>query len=1317
MHRILSLFLILSCSFLFSQQEITILSSGVNSLTFKFEPQNFSFDTISIGTNNFIRISFSGAVFPNAEKFGDYSIPYKNINIGVPAEYGNNFSIVDYNYYEIEGVIETSPLIKKSGEREYSSDSPKEFQNEILKLGEYGIIRGLSVQALLISPVEVFPNERKIRIYTSLIVQVNFKPNQKNNINVYDDFLSNIVINYNTARVWIEQPAALSKINSSELANGKWVRFEAPTEGIYRITRSQFASWGFDPASTDPKTIKIFNNGGYVLPESNSANYPDGLTENAILVIGEDDGVFDNDDYILFYGRGTDFWFYDSLQNRVRRNYHPYSKENYYWITAGGSNGKRISSKVSLNSSIASIQESSRAFYFFEEDKINIGKTGRYFLGDEFSESIKTRTYNKKLDGFIPGSTFYRYRFVNASSESVNFKLEENGIQILNRNLSGYGTDEYTYGIADSFTVNFNQDLPDSRSILKITFNATTSSARGYLDFYEILYNRDLKYYSEDFTFFSNQRNQTIEYRLSNFPTSNILVFDVSDHSNVRIITNPILQSGGEYRFQVEEGNKFSKYFALSNSNFKSPVNPTSVSNQDIRGDVSGAKFIIITHKDFIEQANRLRNYRETSGLTPISTKVLLIDQILNEFSCGMTDPSGLRNFIKYAYTNWNIKPDYVLLFGDGNYDFKNIEGANKNFILTYQTDITWHEIDSYTSDDYFVSVVGNDMQPELAIARLPVNNLSEAKIVVDKIIKYESDTNPGLWKNTITLVADDGKTSKGDDGAEHTNHSESLSKNKIPKSFDQKKIYLAAYPTVQTGLGRRKPDVNKAIIDAVNEGTLILSYIGHGSPELWAHEQVFVQNTTIPQLVNDKLFFLSAATCDFAYFDKIGSQSSTEQLVLKDKSAAIGVFSAVRPVYSIQNALLNEELFSRLLNSPIQSDGFNITFGKAYYETKYRYYLRNDQKYHFFGDPTLRLQIPRYNATIDSINGVDISNSSPIQIKALSRVTLFGTIRLADSSVWSNFSGEGLLTVFDSERSIALPELSASASMQIQGGIIFRGRVSVVNGKFNATFVVPKDISYDNKNGKIVFYFYDDNNDGIGYTNNIIIGGTDQTIVNDGKGPEISIAFDNVNNINGLLVTPSSKILISLHDETGLNTTGVGVGHKLEIIVNGDETNPIDLTNYFTGDKDADGKSGIVEYPLNAFKDGKYNITVKAWDVFNNFSSADAEFEVLTSNNLEMNYVYNYPNPFSSNTIFTFQYNLDSPINIKINIYTIAGRLVKVIEEKNIYGDRFVKIPWDGRDEDGDLLANGVYLYKISINNNDGKLQQSVLGKLSIIR
>lgn len=1330
----LSIIFLLSYSFLaYSQGDVRVLSSDFSSIVVQYTPAYLDTSSVEINNEIFRKVELLFGYIPNPDEPGLPSIPERRINIGVPGEFGNTVQIISATYDDITGRVLPIPSMKREGGQDFVYFEPRSVydlyatEDDLVSFSEFGLIRDIKSQSFRVKPVHFDAAKNRIRLYSQITFRVNFSSAQNITEPIYDELCEDAVLNFSVARNWSAKTLRAEKITvNSVLANGRWFRFEAPVEGIYKITYAMLASYGINASTVDPRTIKIYNNGGKMLPETVMLEVPTDLVENAITVVGEEDGVFNQNDYILFYGRGTSFWEYDTTLNKIVRRHNVYSKENYYWITSGGSQGKRIQNLPSLTGAADVVQTTTNGYSFLEEDKVNFVQSGRFYFGDEFNQTTKSRTYMNSLTDRVDGTPVnYKFRFINNHTDFQLLTIEESGTSIFSSQLNGTRNiadpySSYNTGVPTETNILYSGNLVDNRSVLKFTFNANTLLSRGHLDFFEIQYQRHLSGNTGNLIFFPIDTSAAIHYKLSGFVNSNFSVFDISDYANVKSISDPIVWSGGDFEF-IATNNSFlpAKYIGVHSNNFLTPGNPAEISNSNLHGINPGARFVIITHKNFLAEANRFKDYRENESPNRFSTIVVDIEEVYNEFSGGSKDVSAVRNFLKYAYQNWAISPEYVLLFGDGDYDYRNIEGANKNFVLTYQNSFenpfsyrNLHHLSTYTTDDYFALINGNDPKVDLAIGRLNIQSSAEANDIINKIITYETSNDRGNWRNLISLVADDRYTSSGLEQDLHTAPSENIASGIIPKYFNLKKIYSSAYPDQITSAGRRKPEVNKAIIDAINEGTVLLNYFGHGSPSLWAHEVIFDKNVTISQLTNDKFFFLTAATCDFGYYDIPDFQSATEQLVLKRNSGSIGAISSSRLVFAGDNTQLMYILFNRVFNLSRDTLNYLIPIGRANFLTKEERFSVNDRKYHLFGDPTLRLQIPRYEGKIDLINGSE--PTIDVQIKALSRGNIEGEIIKPDSTLWSDFNGEGILTIFDSQRGVRIPTITYD--INIPGGVIFRGRISINNGRFSSDFIVPKDISYENKKGKVLIYFYNDDVDGIIYTDKVIIGGTDSTISNDGQGPKIAIHFDDESNNNGNLITPNSLLIVKLTDETGLNTTGTGIGHKIEGILNDDESHPIDFTNYFTGDLDAGGRSGEINYRFSGLENGEYKLLVKAWDVFNNFTSETAYFSVVTGDDLVIRDIYNYPNPFSSNTSFTFQHNFNSSLDLKIRIYTVAGRLIREIEKHNI-NDRFVRVDWDGRDRDGDLISNGTYLYKLVISTTDGQYKKDVLGKLAVIR
>ncbi|MCF8305432.1 MAG: type IX secretion system sortase PorU [Ignavibacteriales bacterium] len=1309
--------MILCATIVAAQSDLKVISSDVNSIVLEFSPVSLTVKSIDQNNSVYKKIKFKGSITPSSVKAGSPEIPFKIFDLGVPSEFGNTVSVISAEYKDVNGKIIPVPYYNKGAsgvsiEYNESESYNEKSVHEIVSFGEYGIVRDLPVQTFIINPVEYFPKENRIRLYTRIKFRINYAPASGSYSRVSERILENTILNFETARNWGFIPPIRKTPVLDDISSGTWYRFETPEEGIYKITRQMLSSMGIDAASVDPRTIRIFNNGGKNIAEDQTAIPDYGLNEIAIKVVGEEDGVFNEQDYILFYGRGTVFFEQMKGTQKVQRFKHTYSAKNYYWITSGNISGKRMSSLENIISGQVNENYTTKAYISYEDDRINLHKSGRLYVGEEFNESTRSRTFISSVTNRVPSSTInYKFQFVNDSRTNVTLSMDENNNRVTT--MTAYGaTASHAIGRLISGQGTYTGFLDGERSVLKFTFNTSIPNVKGYLDYFEIEYSSYLKSVNDQVINFSSGNPAINRYSLSGFSNSLVEVFDVTDHNNVKPITNPVINLG-EVSFTVHEADEtIRKYLTVCTSKFLTPRNIEQVNNSSLLTDLDGADFIIITNRVFSAEAERLKNYRQNDSPNRISTRIVYVDEIINEFGGGLVDPSAIRNFLRYVFENWVPKPFYVLFFGDGDYDFLNKEAYGKNFVMTYQTEESLHDVDAYPTDDFFTRISGNDKKIDFAHGRVPVNSTADANSFIDKIIQYEKNSEKGLWRNTVTLVADDGLTSEGDDGVLHTDQSEDLSKNVLPKYFDQKKIYLATYPTVNTGTGRRKPLVNRAIVDAVNNGTLLLNFIGHGNPDTWTHEYVFERASTIPQFTNKDFFFLNAATCDFGRFDDPASTSSTEEMLFLENKGMIGGFSSTRAVYSNQNAALNESFLNNLFNVK-DTANVRLRVGDAIWRSKQIGVglLENSEKFHIFTDPTLRINEPDLPVSVDSINGNAATVS--VQIKALGKVSLSGTAQnLPDGS---SFNGEGIVTVFDSEREVKLKDLR-NYTIILPGGVLFRGRVSVTNGKFGAAFTVPKDISYENKNGKIVAYIFNEDYDGVGYSSNIIVGGTDSTVVNDGNGPEIDIFFDDESYSNSYLVNGDFTLIAKLSDETGLNTTGTGIGHKLEGILNGDDANTIDFTNYFIGDVNSGGKSGVIKYQFSSFTEGDYEIKLKAWDVFNNYSDKETGFIVVNGDGIHLRDVVNYPNPFSNVTYFTFQHNYPQSINVKIKIYTIAGRLIKEIESGSV-SERFVKIFWDGRDQDGNPAANGTYLYKLSVESYDNQLKQTFLGKLAIVR
>jgi hypothetical protein len=1314
-------------------KDVQILQSDDKGITFEFRPQYLRLDTLTVGGRVYTDFQFVGATSSGTENVGQPDLKHRVLSIAFPSEVGNSVNVIGAENEEVRNVVlPPVPRFVRDGSsfganRIYEENGEAYRMSQfvpasIVGLGRIGHSRSMITGTVNIFPIQYNPASGVVRKYSKIVIRISFGSGARRvSKPIEDDLLKVSIVNYDVARQWnVESPRVqkTTGIINSVLARGDWYRIEVKDDGIYRLDANALTSAGINLNQVDPRTIKIYGNGGLELPQDITAARPVDLVENAIFVSGESDGRFDSGDFILFYGKSVRGWKYDPTTKTFSHYLNYYTESDYYWLTFGGAPGKRMSSIPSVSNQNAFASQKFVGKLVLEEEKNKtIVNSGLEWFGQSFDAKNNVAVISNKLDGLITADPIkYRFVFVSHSDNYTSFTVEDNGVglgsvsipPILEGDIEGY------YALK-SGVVTFQRpgDLPDSRSLVRITYGGASTNALGYLDWMEIFYSHDYSAVNDLLHFTSPDTDAVVRYDLQNFSTSNILVFNVTDYSNVGMIANSTI-SGGSLEFQAQQSHgTVSEYFAVGPNGYKTPVGIQKMGNSNLHGFSDGAKFVIISHNDFLEQAQRLKEYREQPGPDGLSTFVADVQDVYDEFSGGLLDPTAIRDFLKYAYDNWKVKPKYVLLFGDGSYDYKNIVSQQNDWIPPYETLETLYQINSYCTDDYYAEISGNDPIVDLAVGRIPVQSADEARIVVDKIIAYEQSVLFDPWKNLITFAADDGLTSTGDDGSLHTGQAEQLAEVYTPREFDKVKIYIVEYPTVNGAEGRRKPDAAKAIVDQINSGTLIINWTGHGNNEVWAHERVFQRETTIPQLVNkDKLTFVSAATCDFGRYDLPSDQSATELLLVRENGGSIGTLTSTRAAYSSQNAQFNADFFTHLLARDSTDSLRELSrLGDAVFATKQTHYGINDQKFHLFGDPTLRLCAPTYRGQIDSIN--DNPASQAVQLKALGKGKIEGSIRKLDDSIWSDYNGKLLMTAYDSKKQVRVPEWPGF-TFTVPGGIIYKGENTIVNGMFSGSFYVPKDISYESDRGRITVYFSNGNSDGAGYTENVVIGGTDSTVAPDLQGPSISIYLDSRSFRPRDLVGENPLLLIDYFDEHGINTASGGIGHRLEALID-DQPKAIDLTDFYEGKPDS-YQEGSVEYQLSNLSDGKHVVTAKAWDVYNNSSTAQTTFVVASTSDLRISEVFNYPNPFAHGTTFTFQQNQSSPIDVEIKIYTLAGRIVRVLRSSGVM-DTFVRIGWDGRDEDGDILANGVYLYRVVAHTVDGEKSTQAIGKLSVLR
>ncbi|OLD58216.1 MAG: hypothetical protein AUI33_17855 [Ignavibacteria bacterium 13_1_40CM_2_61_4] len=1309
--------------------DVKILQSDRNGITIQYTPQHRTPSRVTSGGEQFVRYDFGASRQSGRQRPGFPELPDRAIPLRLNARSGNTIDILTAEYEDIRDItLAPVPDVRRDnmdGVRNYRLDREAYATADfvpaaIASIMNAGETRGVVLGELSINPLRYNAASRTLRRYSRIVVRVNFAPSTAKAA-PGDALTKGAAVNDAAFARGLSSAAKKATLFNSVLSSGIWFRFPIAADGIYKITGQVLLSAGI-PAGVDPHMIRIFGNGGYELPVDPAAPSADDLLESAVVVNDAGTtGTLDPNDYIVFYAKGTRGWKYNPANRTFGHYLNHFAETDYYWLTFGNGPSRPMALVPSLNRQPVPAPSTVLGNAFREDDRVNLLSSGLEWLGppltngDQITEVLS-----------IPGADTsqpvnYRFHLGAQSNSFSTFTISEHGLQ-LGASVGINGTDvgsDFARQLVDAFV---NRSLrpfySDERSQLRFAYSTASSGGTGYVDWYEVFYQRRLKAVNDLFNFHAQDTSAVVEYDVTGLSGGPVSVFDATRFDSAVVISNPRISADTcSFQIQLAAGSARELYVVGQNG-FMTPGPLTRVPNQNLHGDPAEADEVIITHSDFAPAAQRLKAFRDQQPGRPIRTIVADVDMIYNEFGGGLPSPSAIRNYLRYVYNNWSKPPLYALLLGDGDFDYRRLIATGPNWIPAWETAESYDPLYSYASDDDF-GILGNSTRVDLGAGRLTARSPAEANVMVDKIIEYETAPVEDPWKIRVTFVADDalaGSTSIGtieNDGTIHVDHAEQVALN-VPALFDIKKIYEFEFPTLFTPEGRRKPAVNAAIENQVNQGTLILNFSGHGNPHLWTHEHVLVKETDFSQFHNrGKYFFLVAATCNFSAFDQLNEQSGGEVLQAMPGAGAIATFSATRPVYASENRALNLLFFQNLFQLDSTGRVLPQRLGDVVYRTKQVRASDNDRKYFLIGDPALNIGFPRLFASVDSINHQPLT--LPAQLQALGRASVSASVRDTGSSGILSVSGEAQVVVNDAIRTVSLNDPDAGlVAWRTEGSVLFRGDQSVNNGSISSSFVVPKDISYRNDFGRITIYFWNSATDGAGYTTNFRVGGSDSTAVTDSAGPIMTLYLDSRGFRPGDVVSASPTLIADLSDASGINTSGAGVGHRLEAWLD-DQAQSIDLSDYYRS-KPNTYQEGSVDYQFGTLAPGSHKLRMRAWDTYNNSSAKETVFDVLTGAGLNVSSVYNFPNPFAASTLFTFQQSQVAAIDAEIKIYTVAGRLVQSLKKENII-DHFVQIPWDGRDREGDALANGVYLYKLIARTQDGRFSSEVLGKLSIIR
>ncbi|MCE2825375.1 MAG: type IX secretion system sortase PorU [Sediminibacterium sp.] len=1162
-------------------------------------------------------------------------------------------------------------------------------------------------------------------------------------------------------------------------SKGVWGKVGVTARGVYKIDMAALNSMGLVPAGgvTASDKIRLFGSGGAMLPEAVGEQRPSAFTENALLINDGGDGILSGQDFIIFYAPGPHRWHYNSNNDQYNYEQNLYSDTAFYFLNVDGNIGENIGGSASgtigaaakrigagnaayLNSTAGLRVNSFTDNWVYEKDNINVLASGKLWLGDAFSMAsggITTRNYVVDMPRLI-------------SSDSVTLKMYAAARSI---------------GVPANFAVRVNNNL-----VQNVTLPAVSG---GFLDTYASYVSAQTKFIAGSGALqlslqFSAGGGSGVGFGAEGF-------LDKIECTATKVLSMSSASSGALFFRSGPVVSAAPAGFVLNAGGAQNFSNTTVLdANNNLHALAldTAANYLIITHPSLVAAANKLAQFHtaQKAGIKPL---VVTTTQMYQAFGSGSPDITSIRDgvgFFARAYGELSSvggggafaqKEFYVLLLGASSYDYKNRTPNNVNLVPGYQSSASLDPLSSYTSDDYFAlldSSANINIEPLLTninatntgvnIGRIPAKNITEANTVIDKIINYHNAQSQGPWRLQQRFIADD------KDFNLHVQDAEAVSAaaQKANALFNQQKIYLDAYPLISGSGGGRYPAVNEAVVNAFNSGSLVINYSGHGNYLRLADEAIF-SSTEIPLINNaNKLPLVITASCDFYPYDDPTKKSLGQQLLFGAgnvgagnggvgggssntvASGAIALLTTPRLVFAYSNKIINENYFVAA-HKPDANTGLLPTLGEAVKNAKNltvqqsRDFI-NTRKFALLGDPAMRLAYPNSNIVLDSVNSITIGANDTLvsgklyTFKGSVMAPRSGAIGINNStSINTSFNGTLYFTLYDKQitrTTLKNDPATVAANYNAQENILYAGLVSVANGKFTVSFVLPLDISYAPGKAKISMYAQQTINpaspttflpDAAGVDTSFYTMGSG-AVITDKVGPVIDLFLNDYNFKNGGLTHSDPVLLINLQDVSGINTSSSAIGHDIIVTLDNNPATTRTLNSFYQANINT-YQYGTVRYQLPTLTPGPHTLKVRAWDNVNNSNTRTLGFTVAATagssgatgggtggagtasdmSPLVIDKVVNFPNPFTSQTTFSFEHNFPGQnIEVNLSIYTQNGKLVKQINKTaNTNGTRNVQITWDGTDAAGSKIARNVYIYKIQISAAGTNYQSS--GKL----
>lgn len=1060
-------------------------------------------------------------------------------------------------------------------------------------------------------------------------------------------------------------------INHSVMATGKWAKIRVPSTGIYNLTADVIRRAGF----SNPDKVRIYGYGGNLQPEILTADYlaeTDDLKEVPTCTEGGK-RLFWAKGPVYFNGEPMSVTGGTGVGNRVRNTYSDYG---YYLITEGNDEPAHISSDELLS------RQDIYDYYcnaLYEVDDYAWFHGGRHLFNSQAITAGSQATYSidmPRAENNRDKQNDLKIKIVLSADAASTAEIKLNGESLCNMTIS----------------------KPTKYSQASLATSVTTVSSSA----------------------------EKLDFTISNISGGNIRLDYIWVHRPYAPMPLPDIAS----------------------SSFPAPEFVYGVTNQDLHSHTTADMIIIIpASQNTRAQAERLKALHEQrDGMT---VRIVPADEIYNEFSSGTPDATAYKRYMKMLYDRAATPedaPKYLLLMGDCAWDNRMNSGewrncSPDNFLLSYESENSVSSTDNYVSDDFFcllddeeaieiINPTSNGYRflgkMDVAVGRIPARNADDAKIAVDKIVSYANNENPGTWQNTIVIMGDDG------DGNSHMEQAENIARHieSAHPSYDLKRIMWDAYRMEASSTGNSYPEVTSLVKNYISDGALIMNYTGHGAPYSMSHEKAILASYLI-NAKNKHLPLWVAASCDIMPYDGQEDNFGEGALFNKD-GGAVAFFGAARTVYASQNQHINYNFMQEVLSTA----GGKVAMGEAVRRSKNRLVERpsesesyqdatlNKLQYALLGDPALCLASPTATAVVDSIAGKSVEEGLQ-KLRAGEVVTIAGHIE-NNGALSETFNGSVTPVVQDivqhvvcnlNPSAVGDTKLDTPFEFDMRQNNIFKGTDNVRNGRFSFSFAVPKDISYSDETGKIILYAVSDDNavTAAGWNEMIAFNGYDEAKT-DSLGPSVFCYLNEERFANGDVVNATPYFVAQLYDEDGINASGSGIGHNMQLIIDGDMNRTYNLNDYFTYDFGS-YQSGTVGFSIPALEAGRHTLTFRAWDVLNNSTTAQLDFRVEHGIQPKLIDISCTRNPATTSTQFCIVSDrISTSIDFVVDVFDMAGRHLWSHAATATPDRGGVFVDWDLSMSGGGRLSTGVYLYRVRVRA-EGSSYVSKAKKLIIIQ